>query len=234
MRRAFIIIALCALVACAGGGGKTPVINKSPYRVIPAATKALPGDSLYSVAWRFGLDYQKIAKWNHLKRPYAIQPGQVIRLRQHAASAPAKPPAAAVSVSVAAPAKALAKSPAKLPGTWQWPAQGKLTGKYAPATGSNGIQITGAEGSAIQATAAGQVVYAGEGLRGYGKLIIVKHSPRFLSAYAHNRDILVKEGQAIKSGQQIARMGSSGAQTTMLHFEIREDGKPVDPLKYLK
>ena len=246
-----IFMGACALHA-------PPVINKSPSRKIPEAYAVKPGDSIYNISWSVGLDFLDIAKWNNLKPPYAIKPGQVIRLRQQtvktassnsasnpassqvkqlvvATILPAKQPTptvtdTAVGDTSAAPAVAFSKAPGK----WNWPAQGKLTGKYSPAKGSNGIQITGAAGSAIKATAAGDVVYVGEGLRGYGKLIIVKHSPRFLSAYAHNRDILVKEGQTIKSGQQIARMGNSGTQTTMLHFEIREDGKPVDPLKYLK
>ena len=109
-----------------------------------------------------------------------------------------------------------------------------MIGKFSHSKGQNGIKIAGADRSAIRATAAGEVVYAGEGLRGYGKLIIVKHSSSYLSAYAHNRKILVAEGERIKSGQQIAQMGSSGTDRTMLHFEIRKNGKPVDPLKFLR
>ncbi len=242
-----VFISACALQA-------PPVINKSPFRNIPEAYVVKPGDSIYNISWGFGLDFLDIAKWNNLKSPYAVNPGQVIRLRKQtvktdssnsassqvkpsvvATTLPAKQPTTTVTNTTvgntsSAPTVTFSKAPSK----WNWPAQGKLSGKYSPSKGSNGIQITGVEGSAIKTTAAGDVVYVGEGLRGYGKLIIVKHSPRFLSAYAHNRDILVKEGQVIKSGQQIARMGNSGAQTTMLHFEIREDGKPVDPLKYLK
>lgn len=227
-----------------------PVINKSPSRKIPEAYEVKAGDSIYEIAWAYGLDFVDIVKWNNLKPPYAIKPGQVIKLRKQTATAssnstaPAKPlvvaktlpakqspsPVAAVVDTASAPAVTFSKTPGK----WRWPAQGKLVNKYSPSEGRKGIQIFGDEGSPIHATAAGEVVYAGEGLLGYGKLIIVKHSSRFLSAYAHNRDILVKEGQTIKSGEQIAHMGSSGTQNTMLHFEIREDGKPVDPLKYLK
>ncbi len=120
------------------------------------------------------------------------------------------------------------------PGRWQWPAQGKVIAKYSPKSGVNGIRIAAAPGTAVRASAAGDVVYVGEGLRGYGKLIIVKHSTEFLSAYAHNRRILVAEGERVKSSQQIAEMGDSGASSTMLHFEIRVNGKPEDPLKYLR
>jgi len=254
MPRALGMSALALLVAaCAAAPAPVPVINKSPHRVIPADTVALKGDSLYAIAWRFGLDYQKIAKWNGLGSPYRIRPGQRLRLRASGASrsaatpakpAPAKTPKAAAppasAPATASPAKPTPAQPAQpgrpaaAPGQWRWPAEGKLIGKFSRNKGRNGIQIAGAAGSAIRSTAGGQVVYAGEGLRGYGKLIIVKHSPSYLSAYAHNRAIMVAEGQRIKPGQQIAQMGSSGAARTMLHFEIRKDGKPVDPLKFLQ
>ena len=245
-----IIGALCLhLAACGSGSGLSPVINKSPYRVIPANTVALEDDSVYSIAWRFGLDYQKIAKWNSLAKPYKIRPGQ--RLRLHSpGSAPAAPdvavtPAVAASAIIPStplkpppkPKPATTKKqppPAATPGKWKWPAKGKLIGKFSPGKGQNGIRIAGADGSAIRSTAGGEVVYVGEGLRGYGKLIIVKHSPSYLSAYAHNRTIMVAEGDPIKSGQQIAQMGNSGADRTMLHFEIRKNGDPVDPLTFLK
>jgi len=135
----------------------------------------------------------------------------------------------------ATPAKST--TPAKklsAPGRWQWPAKGEVISKYSPKKGINGIRIAAAPGSAVLASAEGDVVYVGEGLRGYGKLIIVKHSTEFLSAYAHNRRILVAEGERVKSSQQIAEMGDSGASRTMLHFEIRVNGKPEDPLKYLR
>lgn len=238
-----------------------PVINKSPSREIPIAYVVQQGDSIYTIAWAFGLDFRNIAKWNALKKPYAVERGQKIALRQtsgkqsgkqsgqktptttltllkSSASAPKQAVATTLPAKKPLPKANAASAPAvtfsKSPSEWNWPAEGKLAGKYSPSKGSNGIQITGVAGSPIKATAAGNVVYVGEGLRGYGKLIIVKHSSRFLSAYAHNQDILVKEGQGVKSGQQIARMGNSGTQNTMLHFEIRQDGKSVNPLKYLQ
>nr|WP_086940341.1 peptidoglycan DD-metalloendopeptidase family protein [Thaumasiovibrio occultus] len=119
--------------------------------------------------------------------------------------------------------------------SWGWPTQGRVTGKFSSATnGNKGIDIAGQEGQPIYATAGGTVVYAGNALRGYGNLIIVKHNNEYLSAYAHNDQILVKENEAVNAGQQIATMGSSGAQDVKLHFEIRHRGKSVDPLKYLK
>jgi len=136
--------------------------------------------------------------------------------------------------TVATTTKTPNAKPLSKPKKWQWPATGDLIEKYSPKKGVNGIRIAAAAGSPVRASAAGDVVYVGEGLRGYGKLIIVKHSTEFLSAYAHNRRILVAEGDRVKSSQQIAEMGNSGAKRTMLHFEIRVNGKPEDPLKYLR
>jgi len=117
--------------------------------------------------------------------------------------------------------------------SWMWPAQGKLITGNAENPNLKGIDIAGKLGQPVVASAAGKVVYAGSGIRGYGKLIIVKHNATWLSAYAHNRDILVKEGQQVAKGQSIAEMGNTDAEQVMLHFEIRRHGTPVDPLKYL-
>ena len=198
------------------------------------------GESLYSIAWEFGLDYKQIASWNGINKPYTIQVGQRLRLRppSNTVQAPQTPPKAQPGPSqqtqVAKPSSQNQINFAPTPSRWNWPAEGQLVGKYSRSKGVNGIQIAGKAGSPVRATASGQVVYAGEGLRGYGKLIIVKHNQDYLSAYAHNQSIIVKEGQQVKAQQRIAQMGSSGADRTMLHFEIRKGGKPVDPLKYLK
>ena len=117
-------------------------------------------------------------------------------------------------------------------GAWLWPADGQTLNRYAESD-SKGLDIAGARGAAIRAAASGRVVYQGSGLRGYGQLIIIKHSDEFLSAYAHNDRIFVKEGDAVKRGQKIAEMGSTGADRVKLHFEIRRHGVPIDPLKYL-
>ena len=136
----------------------------------------------------------------------------------------------AANVAVASTKSPLPHTP---PSKWRWPAEGSVVARFSRDKGVNGIQIAGTDGSPVVATAAGDVVYVGEGLRGYGKLIILKHSATYLSAYAHNRRILVAEGDRIGAGEKIAEMGSSGADRTMLHFEIRVNGKPQDPLKYL-
>jgi lipoprotein NlpD len=116
---------------------------------------------------------------------------------------------------------------------WGWPAKGKIVAGFSEATSLKGIDIAGSAGQPVTASAGGKVVYAGSGLRGYGKLIIIKHNDAYLSAYAHNRDILVKEGQQVVKGQKIAEMGNTDADQVKLHFEIRRQGKPVDPLRYL-
>ena len=250
---------LCISLGGCGGAPSIPVIDKSPDRVIPPTDVVQDQDSIYTIAWRYGLDYKNIAKWNGLTKPYKLTRGQVLRLQGGRQIPPAnnstqrppnkspnkspnkapnnpanKPNKPSQQPSRAKPNRtgntAAAKPPAA--GDWNWPAKGKVIDKFSSG-GANGIKIAGAGGSPIRATAAGEVVYAGEGLRGYGKLIIVKHSPDYLSAYAHNRAIMVAEGDRVNSGQQIARMGASGADRIMLHFEIRKNGKPVDPLRFL-
>jgi len=116
---------------------------------------------------------------------------------------------------------------------WVWPAGGDLITRFNDAAGENGIDIAGIDGSPIRAAANGKVVYAGTGLRGYGLLLIIKHDETFLSAYAHNRAVTVNEGDQVSSGQVIAEMGQSGASSVKLHFEIRRNGQPIDPLKIL-
>ena len=116
---------------------------------------------------------------------------------------------------------------------WAWPAAGKVISGFSETANLKGIDIAGKSGQPVLASGPGKVVYAGNGLRGYGKLIIIKHNNTFLSAYAHNREILVKEGQQVARGQKIAEMGDSDADQVKLHFEIRRLGKPVDPAKFL-
>jgi lipoprotein NlpD len=148
--------------------------------------------------------------------------------------AAASPPAAAVTpppASKGAAASGTAGDPDHL--DWAWPAKGRIVAGFSETANLKGIDIAGTAGEPVRASAAGRVVYAGSGLRGYGKLIIIKHNATYLSAYAHNREILVKEGQQVTRGQKIAEMGNSDADQVKLHFEIRRLGKPMDPTKYL-
>jgi lipoprotein NlpD len=141
--------------------------------------------------------------------------------------APVPPPAAAAGKPVPAPAEPIADA------RWIWPTNGPLLHAFNQGSNPKGVAIGGEPGQAIVASAAGKVVYSGSGLRGYGKLIIIKHSDTYLSVYAHNKTLLVKEGERVVRGQKIAEMGDSDSQTVSLHFEIRRLGKPVDPLQYL-
>ena len=191
-----------------------------------------------------------------IKEPYSEQ---ALRDVQRAAgvASPAPPAPADVtpppSVAMAAEARTLEPRPAEpktvepktvpKPATappddggkldWAWPARGKVVTQFSDSTTFKGIDIAGSAGQPVTASAGGKVVYAGSGLRGYGKLIIIKHNDSYLSAYAHNRDILVKEGQQVVKGQKIAEMGNTDTDQVKLHFEIRRQGKPVDPLRYL-
>jgi len=160
-------------------------------------------------------------------------PPQDAKLESRNVAAAAPPPAAAPATapSTSAPSASTANDSDRL--DWAWPAKGKIVTAFSETANLKGIDIAGTAGEPVRASAAGRVVYAGDGLRGYGKLIIIKHNNTYLSAYAHNREILVKEGQQVTRGQKIAEMGNTDADQVKLHFEIRRHGKPMDPTKFL-
>lgn len=243
------------------------------------------GDTLYSIALEYGLDYRELAAWNHLDDVNHIRIGETLQV----AAADAGSSSAAVQASaikaeivttqmnaevhtltqpqaiklpysqaamaqlaqagngmglpaqpgigpkpVASADKASVVQQANDAGLdWTWPADGRVIAGFDDAKNSKGIDISGSRGQPVFAAAAGKVVYSGAGLHGYGKLVIIKHNASFLTAYAHNQQILVKEGQTVSRGQKIAEMGDSDANQVELHFEVRQMGKPVDPLKYL-
>ena len=212
------------------------------------------GDTLYSIAWESGRDYRDLARWNRIAPPYVIKPGQKLRLlpptgADQAIRPELKPlPPTSNQRATAEKAPEKKKTVMEKPHTsakqdvpagaakqldWIWPAEGALLERYSANGPNKGIDIAGRKGQPILAAAAGQVVYQGGGLRGYGQLIIIKHNADFLSAYAHCDRIYVKEGNVIKRGQKIADMGSSGADRAKLHFEVRYRGAPVDPQEYL-
>ncbi len=199
--------------------------------------QAQQGDSLYAISKRSGVSVQTLAQLNQLKKPYTIHPGQTIFLKplnNTVANTTAKRP---VEKSPKLNAKPLPpRSSSDWPRSlhWQWPFKGKVIKKFdRRRNDAKGIDIAGKTGDAIVAAAAGKVVYSGNGLISYGNLVIIKHNKTFLSAYAYNRKLLVKEGDRVKAGTKIAEMGHKEKQKPMLHFEIRKNGKPVDPLKYL-
>lgn len=189
------------------------------------------GETLYSIAWQYGYDVRDVARWNRIRAPYTIYPQQKLRLKSpltSAAKKTAKPHVPRVSKKQRTNPKYTKKI------SWQWPTKGKIIGKYsARDSGKKGLDIVGKKGQRVFAAAIGQVVYSGSGLRGYGKLIIIKHNDTYFSAYAHNSRLFVTEGKKVTKGQHIADMGSSATQRVMLHFEVRRNGKPVDPLRYL-
>jgi lipoprotein NlpD len=161
-----------------------------------------------------------------------MEPGPEVRAPPPQAPAPAtSAPQAAAPATSAPPTTAPSADDDRL--EWAWPAKGRIVSGFSDTANLKGIDIAGAAGQAVSASAPGRVVYAGSGLRGYGKLIIIKHNATYLSAYAHNREILVKEGQQVARGQRIAEMGNTDADQVKLHFEIRRLGKPIDPTKYL-
>ncbi|MBA2594055.1 MAG: peptidoglycan DD-metalloendopeptidase family protein [Gammaproteobacteria bacterium] len=194
------------------------------------------GDTLHSIAWRYRLDYREIARWNRIKAPFIIYPGQRLALHQTQGSGTAPRPAPRRQVRASAP-HAISPPTRRQPPPagsiqWQWPARGKPL-PADTASSRQGLDLLGQPGQPIWAAAAGEVVYSGDGLVGYGRLIIIRHDDVYLSAYAHNRRLLVQEGHRVARGQQIAEMGNSGSRQVKLYFEIRRNGRPVPPLRYL-
>lgn len=236
------------LGACASGGA--PVLdlysiysnNKPAAQPVTRGThKVERGETLYSIAFRYGWNFHDLARANGIPNPYTIYPGQVIRFDRrpstgHVASSPRPSRSHANSKPVQTTrAPRPAPSPKLVAGQprFHWPAAGKVLSHYGASASAKGINIGGAKGAKVTAAAAGVVVYRGHGLTGYGNLLIIKHNDDWLSAYAHNNSMLVQEGEQVKAGQQIATLGSSGSWQVQLYFEIRKDGRPVNPEKYL-
>ena len=208
-----------------------------------------PGDTLIRIGLETGQNFRDLVRWNNLENPNLIEVGQVLRVvppgsdNSQVVTRPVAPGSATAVASAARPASAASgSSPPSAPPSvasagedeiaFIWPAQGQLIGSFDDVK-NKGFDIAGKAGDPILASADGRVVYAGAGLRGYGNLIILKHNNTYLTAYAHNQTLLVKEDQSVKKGQKIAEMGNSDADRVKLHFEVRRQGKPVDPAKYL-
>ena len=221
-----------------GSAVTAPLITAAP--VAPKSAEAAP--SLGSPVLPSGRSNTATFKSEPkaVKLPYSDQALAQLQAQTPAAAAPAPAPQnAAAPPTAAAPAPPLRPDAARVPEIdddhlgWVWPTSGKVVAGFSETANLKGIDIAGKAGQPVVASAGGKVVYAGTGLRGYGKLIIVKHNSTYLSAYAHNRDIVVKEGQQVSKGQKISEMGDTDADQVKLHFEIRRLGKPVDPVKYL-
>lgn len=257
-------LALAVVISVAGCGSRSvrlaPVDDHSygaRGRALPGAENAgkpgyytvKPGDTLIRIGMDHGQNWKDILRWNRLDNPNVIEPGQVLRvvppqtevavvrpLTTGAAQAPVavSPAKQAASAAIIQPMPATPAAEAVEESiSFQWPARGNVLATFDEAK-NKGLDIGGKVGDPVYAAADGKVVYAGSGLRGYGNLVILKHDNTFLTAYAHNQTLLVKEDQVIKKGQPIAEMGNSDSDQVKLHFEIRRQGKPVDPSKYLQ
>ena len=257
------VTVLALLAACgASPRTPAPVEDRVASRPVAAVeTKALPGtenagkpgyytvqkgDTLTRIGLEHGQAWRDVARWNNLSNPDVIEVGQVLRVAPPGATVDnagvvVRPIASPANNAVSAAAPAGAK-PASTPAASNgaaaddiglaWPANGQVVQGFDEAK-NKGIDIAGKAGDPVLAAADGQVVYAGAGLRGYGNLVILKHDNTYLTAYAHNQKLLVKEDQKVRRGEKIAEMGSSDADRVKLHFEVRRQGKPVDPAKFL-
>ncbi len=322
------IIILCVALLAGGCGELTPPSERREQAVATGTYTVRPGDTLYSIAWGYGLDHRDVAAWNNISPPYTIHPGEQLRMsppqlhRRIVASTPpensqkkfvpsggnvSKKPVSSGYTPKKLKSKPIPVAPSKKPAgnsskksassvnslknkeidskyktqkevyvkgkpdhpettmttkavgdnekmrtsslsaiekqdlsptsiedvMWRWPTAGRVAAKFDPDSGKKGIDIIGLSGQSIFSAAAGDVVYSGSGLLGYGNLVIIKHDDAYLSAYGHNSQLLVKEGDKVAAGQEIAKMGVSPKDGALLHFEIRREGKPVDPIKYL-
>lgn len=266
------IILLLFLTGCATGYAPvSDISNTSAYQAtkkkvakrrvetVPNQYKVKPGDTLYSIAWRYGLDYRKLAQVNGISKDYLIYQGQLLKTKFSSSIKTVKkqdkPKLNAIKKTVEKRdvvvnkkiktsnntskkstvnknnKTAVSKNSSSMKIIWRWPYRGRVISKFT--RDNKGLDISGIMGDPVVAAASGKVVYAGNGIIGYGKLIIINHNQEYLSAYAHNSVILVTENDSVKAGEKIAEIGSSGTTKTILHFEIRKDGKPVNPIKYL-
>ncbi|WP_290652924.1 peptidoglycan DD-metalloendopeptidase family protein [Aquisalimonas sp.] len=246
--RILLLLGAIVLAGCAGDH-LAPVSDRGPgpgggeqshYQV-------RSGDTLQAIAWNHGLDYRDLADWNDLDSPDRIRVGQRLQLqapsgREDTSPQPpsSPPPAAPAPEQPAASPPIASNEPGERPTgdgpeQWLWPTEGDVVKEFArDADGKQGINIDGELGQPVRAAAGGHVVYSGSGLVGYGNLVILKHRGEFLTAYGYNRRLLVEEGDEVAAGDRIAEMGNgAGNDRPRLHFELRRQGQPVDPLEYL-
>ena len=246
--------------ATAAAASETPkVLPGAENAGKPGYYTVKQGDTLIRIGLESGQNWRDIVKWNNLENPNVVEVGQVLRVvppgvdptvasargvssssvQTRPLDAKPAPAASAPTAAGSSPAVAAAPNPAPIAAridddelNWLWPASGTVVAAFDEAR-NKGLAIAGKAGDPVVAAADGRVVYAGSGLRGYGNLVIIKHNNTYLTAYAHNQALLVKEDQAVRRGQKIAEMGSTDAERVQLHFEVRKQGKPVDPAKLL-
>ena len=247
-RKYVLATLVVALAGCASdSGNRAPVTDlnaqsQAPSSALPTYT-VKPGDTLSKISRATGVDENTIKRLNNISNPNRILVGQSLKLSDKADSAATR--AAPVTASGKPEARALDGSPGTSSATdaapsraadagtvdWGWPAKGSVTQGFSAA--SKGIDIGGSVGDPVVAAAGGKVMYAGNGVRGLGNLVIIDHGNGFITAYAHNKSLLVKSDQSVKKGAKIAEMGQSDAPSPRLHFEVRRQGTPVDPMQYL-
>lgn len=242
-RKMLLLAGFLLVVSCRHDASRITITDlRSPPKVTSGQHVVHKGETLYSIAWLYGRDFKELARSNGIREPYTIYPGQKINLSVNRVIS-----AASSRISVRQPKKSIVQSRGAIEKrtvvnsskkresfpsvNWQWPANGQIISTYSlKAPVNKGIDIEGKLGEPVRAAADGEVVYAGSDLAGYGRLIILKHNSSYLSAYAYNKDLLVNEGDSVKAGQKIAEIGSTGTTEPKLHFQIRHDGKPVDPM----
>lgn len=234
-----------------GGSVAAPIASPTPSAAGMQMHRVVRGDTLYSIAWRYSVDYRALAVANNLAPPYTIYPNQELNVNISNVSnnaisnvptipaAPAGDPAVNVGARPAASVenRRVGSVPTRVVEgvLWQWPVEGRVLRGYSASaeSTSKGIDIGGRLGEPVYAAADGDVVYSGRGIQGQGDLIIIRHSARFLSAYSHNSNMIVTEGARIRAGDKIAEVGTDPRGSQLLHFEVRVDGKPADPIQYL-
>jgi len=237
LRVALILALIAAQFGC------RPFVHYNPDRDQPSKSRVYTvnkGDTLYSIAWEHGHDYRSVARWNGINPPYTIYPGQAIRMhpgrtasvQQQTNAADTSTTANTTTTQAGGKNQAATNDDHEL--SWAWPVEGEVVGTFSGSDpGKKGLDIAGRMGQSVKAAADGKVVYSGNGLRGYGNLIIIKHNTAYFSAYAYNDKLFVQENDTVKSGQRIAEMGKNSSDQAILHFEIRRNGTPQDPVKYL-
>ena len=236
---AIAVVLLAVLAGCASRGTQAPVADMSSGTAsVPSSGLYVvrPGDTLYKISQAYNIDVNTLVQLNNISDPTQLRVGQTLRLNGDApkvAGASGMGTSGAASSAPAKPAEPAKPSRAGDAGliSWGWPAQGKVIQGFSSNT--KGVDIAGKVGDPVLAAASGKVMYAGNGVRGLGNLVLIGHSNSFITAYAHNEKLLVKTGQEVKKGDRIALMGQTDTTSPRLHFEIRRSGTPVNPLAYL-
>lgn len=241
-RRFCYIVLVILMTGCGERRSLAPVteVKWHPVSKYQTTHTVRRGETLYAISFRYETDYKRLATLNHLKPPYSLRVGQILRVQQGTSRVPRLPQRVVSSHRIQQKPQTSSNvifSPIHLLASfrgWLWPARGRVVLTFNPNQGKKGINIACKKGERIRASSGGVVAYAGSGLNGYGNLIIIKHNNEYLTAYGNNARNLVSEGQQVKAGQEIAEAGVIDHKYWGVHFEIRKKGIPVNPLNYLQ